>query len=168
MITARTYGIREFNRSLRQAAGVAGKDLSAPGRDLAQRIVIPAAQRRAGQLGRMQVRSAATLRPASVQGGGAVRLGYARVPFALGAEFGAARNTYQTKSSRRLRRVPPGWQRTWARYRGLNQFQPWRGDTTEAGYFLWPAIRATLPQLQREYLEALTVLARRHGLTIKE
>jgi hypothetical protein len=35
------------------------------------------------------------------------------------------------------------------------QFQPWRGSSTGAGYFLWPSIRANSADIQERYSQAL-------------
>lgn len=57
--------------------------------------------------------------------------------FEFGAEFGAAQN-----QPRRAFRGATSYS-----YRGLNQFQPWRGNDEGAGYFLWPAIRSEAPKI---------------------
>jgi hypothetical protein len=35
------------------------------------------------------------------------------------------------------------------------QFMPWRGSSTGAGYFLWPAVRANSDDIQERYSQAL-------------
>lgn len=97
----------------------------------AAELVAEKAQAKAATLGRMQAAAAATLKPASLSKMATLRLGNKRVPFALGAEFGAYRN--QPRASRRGGRFVStlGW----------NQFEKWRGSDTGAGYFLWPSIR---------------------------
>lgn len=152
-VGARVYGVREFNRNLR-AAGVATRELSEPGRKMAQEFVIPHALYAASRLGRGYVRAAFTLRPASSVNGGAVRLGDRQVPDALGWEFGSYRNN-------RRKRMGPGSSRSYVGYR---QFREWRGSRDDAGYFLWPTIRRDLPHLQQEYLKKLAELGRRYGL----
>lgn len=72
------------------------------------------------------------------QRGAAVRLG----KLGGGAEFGAAHNLPRRMANGRTRR---GW----------NQFPPWRGSGDEAGYFIWPTIRAETDRLLEVYMEAL-------------
>lgn len=43
----------------------------------------------------------------------------------------------------------------------LRQFRPWRGNGNRAGYFYWPAVRAGVTRLYREYLGDLQRLADR-------
>lgn len=96
--------------------------------EIAEQLVIPAAQAKASTRGEQQ--AARTLVAVRTTAGGAVRIG-GGFDAALGYEFGADRN------QRRLARpggkvtTVPGW----------NQFRPWRGSGAGAGYFLYPAIR---------------------------
>jgi hypothetical protein len=76
-----------------------------------------------------------------------IRLGGNRNPEALGAEFGAAQGVLRNTT----RGVMEGW----------NQFRPWRGNGSEAGYFLMPTIREDTPQIIEHYLELIDHLARR-------
>jgi hypothetical protein len=108
--------------------------------DIAESIVIP--QARANADTRMQRRAAGTLQPVKTDLGAAVRLGKG-FPGAMGAEFGADRN------QRRIGR-PRG---TVAPVQGWNQFEPWRGSDTGAGYFLWPAIREQTPKIINRYAD---------------
>ena len=61
-----------------------------------------------------------------------VILGSNKTPWALGAEFGAAR-----------------WK----------QFPAWRGNSKGAGYFLWPSIREHREEIMDLYMAALDKLA---------
>lgn len=107
---------------------------------IADEVVIPAAQANAST--RMERRAAQTLVAVKTASGGAVRLG-GKFPGALGAEFGADRN------QRRLGR-PRG---TVAPVTGWQQFKPWRGSDSDAGYFLWPAIREQSDEIVNRYGE---------------
>ena len=107
---------------------------------IADEVVIPAAQANAAT--RMERRAAQTLVAVKSNSGGAVRLG-GKFPAALGAEFGADRN------QRRIGR-PHG---TVAAVTGWNQFKPWRGSSSDAGYFLWPAIREQSAEIVNRYDE---------------
>ena len=94
--------------------------------------IIKAAQAGAGRVGRQQVRAAAVLKPyKSARAGGVNLRATAKVPYAMGAEFGA----------------------------GRPQFKPWRGNSTNAGYFLWPAIRVT--NVMQHYSDGLADIVKR-------
>lgn len=108
--------------------------------EIAESIVIPKARANADT--RMQRRAAGTLEAVKSELGAAVRLGKGFAG-SFGAEFGADRN------QRRVGR-PRG---TVAPVQGWNQFQPWRGSDTGAGYFLWPAIREQTPKIINRYAE---------------
>lgn len=41
------------------------------------------------------------------------------------------------------------------RITGWNQFKPWRGSGSNAGYFLWPAIRSSADEIQKLMLDAV-------------
>jgi hypothetical protein len=86
------------------------------------------------------LRASRTASRAQVLGGGA------RAPFFGGAEFGAPSDQARVGPSGR-------------RYLGHNQFQPWRGSTRQAGYFLYPAIRANEAQIVEMYGDAIERLA---------
>ena len=67
----------------------------------------------------------------------------------MGAEFGSGRN--------KLRMLPnEGGDRL-----GWNQFKPWRGSGQGAGYFLYPAIRDTTPEIVDMYGDAVEQIARK-------
>lgn len=96
--------------------------------DLASEVVSTARGIASG-VGQMQVRAAAELRPGKDAKGGRVELqASVRVPYALGAEFGAAQDRER--------------QRKTGRYIGLRGFLRWN----RGGYFLYPAIRANDPE----------------------
>jgi hypothetical protein len=106
--------------------------------DIAKEVVIPAARRNAST--KLERRAAQTLEAVRTAAGGSVRLGKG-FEGALGAEFGADRN--------QRRRGRPGGKS--APVTGWNQFQPWRGSDTAAGYFLWPAIREQTDEIINRY-----------------
>ncbi len=108
--------------------------------DIAESIVIPKARANADT--RMQRRAAATLQAVKTDVAAAVRLGKGFAG-SFGAEFGADRN--QRRMGRPGGKVAP--------VQGWNQFQPWRGSDTGAGYFLWPAIREQTPKIINRYAE---------------
>lgn len=44
------------------------------------------------------------------------------------------------------------------------QFQPWRGNGEDAGYFVWPTIRKDGPRIEAKAAEGLDQLIRKAGL----
>jgi hypothetical protein len=131
----RIYGLREAQAAL--------KDLGRPevlrsASEAAAKLIVTAAQGRART--RLERRAAKTLvalrgaRPAVRLGGGFAG--------ALGAEFGAVHN-----SPRRVNHF--------GNYHGWNQFEGWKGSGSDAGYFLWPAIRSEMPAILELYADEL-------------
>jgi hypothetical protein len=141
-------GLRLFARELKQA----GPDLVDELKELNYKVatkVRDAALLRAQGEGPMAARAAGSLRAARQAARAAVFLGNAKTPFALGAEFGSGRN--------KLRMLPnEGGDRL-----GWNQFKPWRGSGQGAGYFLYPAIRDTTPEIVDMYGDAVEQIARK-------
>lgn len=87
---------------------------------------------------KMEQRAAGQLRQVSVsEGGGVALVASAQVPYALGAEFGAGRDSVRP---RRLHRTGGG------PYVGYRQFKESRGSGDNAGYFLWPAVRRIMAE----------------------
>lgn len=124
-IAAETDGLREALKAMTKAERMeVGKELRAEFNELAT-DVIAAAKARAGT--RMRQRAADTLRPGSTSLGAAVFFGRGFAG-AFGAEYGA----YSGQRRITKRGYVSGW----------NQFDFWRGSDSDAGYFLWPAIRA--------------------------
>lgn len=113
-------GLVELQRELRKIDAAFPRTLRVANNRVAQ-IVADAAKTRAESLGGVAAKSAASIRVQSGQREAAVKIGGARYPFALGAEFGSHQ------------------------YR---QFDPWTGNQwtdpegLSVGYFLHPAIRA--------------------------
>lgn len=140
--------LNKMRRDLSRAAGSGpGKGAIAAAfkrtnRWAAEQVIAGAKQRASTKTERKAARS---LKAANQQRYAIVRLGGARYPFAEGAEFGA-------KQDKRRSAVRGGTAYTLA---GWNQFRPWRGSGSDAGYFLWPEIRATAPERAARYLEVL-------------
>lgn len=143
---AKVTGIRDIQRALRQVDGQSQKKLREVGNRAVQRIVVKA---QANASTPMEKAAAATLRAQSQQRYAAIKLGRARVPFALGAEFGAGRNSTRRRST--------------GTYVGYRQFKPWRGNGEDAGYFMYPAIRAERQQTISDYLAGIGQLLDQAG-----
>lgn len=137
----KVQGLDELRRELKRLddKGLTG-ELKDANFEAAKSVIAPA-QAMARGLGRMQARAAATLTPSKAAAGARVNFGGARAPFAGGAEFGAGQNV--------PRNLPRG------RVLGWNQFEPWRGNVSGAGYFLFPTIRRLTPDLVDLYGDAI-------------
>lgn len=144
-------GLKETRAALKKLGDpVKTRAFKAAGYEIARDVVIPAA--RANASNRMERRAASTLKALKVTTGGAVRLGEG-FPGALGAEFGAYRN--------QLRAGNPGGRP--AQVRGWQQFKPWRGSDSGAGYFMWPAIREQTDEIVNRYGEMIQKLWEEDG-----
>lgn len=111
------------------------------------RDVIGWSQAAAGRFGPMDARAAATLTASKAQRAAQVKGGGARAPWFGGSEFGAGRNRDRSTS----RGVVTGW----------NQFREWRGNGRDAGYWLYPSIRAHTDEIVDRYGEGLERLTAR-------
>lgn len=133
-------GLAAFSRALARAGhGELRNEVKTANFDAADKLADFAKQKASG-LNRQQRSAAESLRATKTQNYAAVRLGSARKPYALGAEFGSLQRT-------RSGRVARGF-RPW---RG-NQFTGWSGGP---GYFLHPTIREKGPQIIDEYMQAI-------------
>lgn len=140
-------GMDEFRRALKQLDSQAEIEdqLKDVNKDVADLVVQKARARAFTPLQRKaaeSLKAARQLRRAAVSGGGA------RYPFFGGAEFGADRG---------ISRIGPRGRR----YVGHNQFEPWRGSSRDAGYFLYPAIRDNTEELVEMYGDAIDQLTRK-------
>lgn len=137
-------GLADFKRELRKINDQLPKELGNVNHDVAQYVKRRAQGRASTPL---EHRAAATMTAARQQRTALIRLGGARNPEALGAEFGAGRNIERHTS----RGSVAGW----------NQFRPWRGSGLDAGYFLFPTIRDDTPQILDLYLDLIDRLAKK-------
>lgn len=130
----RVEGLRDLQAELRKID--LARDLRDANKQAAE-VVATAAQARAQGLGGVAAKTAPSVKAAAEQRRAKVTIGSNREPWALGAEFGGgARPTTQ-------------------------QFEPWRGSGSSAGYFLYPAVRSTREQFVDAYDKALEQLVRR-------
>lgn len=134
-------GLRELQRDLRAADAALPRELRKINLEAAQ-LVTTKAKGAASALGGLAAKSAGAIKAQADQRGAAVRLtATAAIPFVLGAEFGAEHN------------VPR--HRTTGTYKGYNQFKEWRGNGSDAGYFLYPTIRASDEEIVDIYTKRL-------------
>lgn len=129
-------GLKELNRALRNIGPDAQKELKAAGLDVAQLVAGDARQIAAG-LGGVAAKVAPSITAAGYTTGAGVSFGGSAYPFAAGAEFGSYR---------------------------FKQFQPWRGNDSSAGYFVYPAIRQDADRIETEYGKAMDAVMRKNGL----
>jgi hypothetical protein len=137
---ANVEGLGQFTRALARIGADGLRDeVKQANFDVADKLA-DAAKSKAGGLSRQQKSAAESLRATKTQNYAAIRLGSARKPYALGAEFGAKKRTH--------------------RGRIVGGFRPWRGNQWGGwgggpGYFLHPAIREKGPELINEYMRAI-------------
>ncbi|WP_326827362.1 hypothetical protein [Streptomyces sp. NBC_01751] len=137
---ANVEGLAQFSRALARAGADGLRDeVKQANFDVADKLA-DAAKSKASGISRQMRSAAESIRATKTQNYAAVRMGSARKPYAIGAEFGAKRRT-------RRGNVIAGFQP----WRG-NQFGGWSGGP---GYFLHPAIREKGPELINEYMAAV-------------
>ncbi|THA41815.1 hypothetical protein [Streptomyces sp. A1547] len=133
-------GLAQFTRALARAGADGVRDeVKQANFDVADKLT-DAAKSKAAGLSRQQRSAAESLRATKTQNYSAIRMGSARKPYALGAEFGAKKLTRKGNVARGFRP-----------WRG-NQFDGWNGGP---GYFLHPSIREKGPQLIQEYMDKI-------------
>jgi hypothetical protein len=141
---ANIEGLAQFSRTLAAIGdGRLRDEVKQANYDVADKLT-DAAKSKAMGMSRQQAAAARSLRATKTANYAAVRLGSARAPYALGAEFGARKRTHTGKIARGFR----AW-------RG-NQFMSWDGGP---GYFLHPSIREKGPELINEYMRAIDRIA---------
>jgi hypothetical protein len=139
-------GLAELRRELKKLEDA--KEFEAELKDVNKRVGdLVVAGARAHASTPMERAAAASLRSSRAASKAQVLGGSARVPFFGGAEFGAMQNQMRVSV-----RGP---------YEGLNQFHPWKGNGRDAGYFLYPAIRAAEAEIVDMYGEGLEAITAR-------
>lgn len=127
-------GLRELNAALRAIGPDAQKELREASKEVAE-MVADDARAAAYSIGGVAAHVAPSLRAVAGVKSAGVSFGGARYPMAGGAEFGS----YKYK-----------------------QFKPWRGNGSDAGYFLYPSIRRDADRITTTYTDALDgILERR-------
>ena len=147
----RVEGLREFAKAARNADRRFSKDLRLAHKETAE-TVVQKARVEASRHGRQAARAASSLRSRGESLYSTVVLGSARVPWALGANFGAIHNNPRTTTRGRML----GW----------NQFPEWGGNQFTGGandLFLYRTIRRSRidGSLERAYGDALDRLVNR-------
>lgn len=129
-------GLPELSRALKSIDPNLQKELRATNRKVAQEVT-EAARGRALGLGSVAAKTAPSLRASAGATSAGVGMGGPGFEFAGGAEFGSLR---------------------------FKQFQPWRGNGPEAGYFLYPTIRDKADDIVETYDDAMQEIIRKADL----
>lgn len=134
-------GLVEFRKALKAMGDVeALREMRAANKEAAT-IVAGEAKDKAQSLGSVAAKVAPSIRVSAGQQSAGVSWGGSAYPMAWGAEFGGQRRPT------------------------TQQFRPWRGSDSGAGYFAYPAIRENLDRIVIPYEQAIADIVRKAGLT---
>lgn len=148
-VGAKATGLREFRRELKALEYPAlTNDLKDINFRVAEVVRQTAVGIASGQ-GRAIEKAAETLKSARVASKAALILGNAKTPWAAAAEFGSRHN--ETRNLPNTGGTRLGW----------NQFKSWRGNKFDAGYFMYPAIRADKDRIVEMFGDEIMRLASR-------
>lgn len=134
--TVAVEGLTELNRALRRMGPEFPKEMRAVNKTVAE-FVANDARSNAYSLGGVAAHVAPSIKASAGTTSAGVAFGGPSWPMAGGAEFGSIR---------------------------YKQFQPWRGNGPDAGYFVYPAIRQDADRIEDEYTEAVDDLIKKVGL----
>ena len=132
----RVEGLTELNRALKAIGPELQKELKATNLSVAE-MVAGDAKAAAYSLGGVAAHVAPSIQAKGYTTSAAVSGGGPTYPMFGGAEFGSIR---------------------------FKQFKPWRGNGSDAGYFVYPAIRQDADRITTEYTDAIDDLMRKVGL----
>lgn len=146
----RVEGLRELNKGLREIGPEARQELKAASQQIAN-FVAADAKAAATALGGVAAKVAPSITPrAGIGGTAGVAFGGVRYPMAGGAEFGAGQDRTRNRKN--------------GQYVGYRQFEPWTGNSSTAGHFLYPSIRRDADRIVTEYTAALEAVVKKVGL----
>jgi hypothetical protein len=131
--TVKVDGLAELNRALKALGPEAQKELKAASRRVADFVAKDAASA-ARTIGGVAAHVAPSIKPVGGVSGAGVAFGGSAYPMAGGAEFGSIR---------------------------FKQFKPWRGNSSDAGYFIYPAIRQDADRIETEFTGAVDDIIKR-------
>lgn len=123
----KVQGLPELSRALKALGPDAQRELKEASRGVAAFVALDAAAA-ARSLGGVAAHVAPSISATGGVSGAGVSFGGSSYPMAGGAEFGAIR---------------------------YKQFQPWRGSSSDAGYFVYPTIRRDLDRVVTEFTDAV-------------
>lgn len=129
-------GLAELNKALKALGPDVQKELKAANFEVGDMVAGDARSIALG-LGGVAAKVAPSIKATKTQAGAAVSFGGAAYPFAGGAEFGSLK---------------------------YKQFQPWRGNGSDAGYMVYPSIRQNVDRIEATYVDRLDDIMRKHDL----
>lgn len=129
-------GLAELNKTLKALGPEVQAELKAANFEVGSMVADDARSIALG-LGGVAAKVAPSIKATKTAAGAAVSFGGAAYPFAGGAEFGSYR---------------------------YKQFSPWRGSGSDAGYFLYPAIRQDVDEIEATYVERIDAILNKNGL----
>lgn len=131
--TVKVAGLPALSRALKAIGPEAQQELKEASHRVAS-FVAEDARSAAYSIGGVAAHVAPSIKAMKRATSAAVGFGGAAYPMAGGAEFGALR---------------------------FKQFKPWRGNGSDAGYFLYPAIRQDADRIQSEFSDAIDDIIKR-------
>lgn len=138
--TVKVDGLTELNRALKAIGPEAQKELREASKKVAGFVASDAAAA-ARSLGGVAAKTAPSIKAVGGVSGAGVGFGGSAYPFAGGAEFGAGHK--------------------------YPQFKEWRGNNSDAGYFVYPSIRRDEDRIVTEFSDAVEhVIAKNFPLPI--
>ncbi len=140
-INAKSQGVKvsglvELNKVLKALGPEVQKELKAANFEVGS-MVADDARAIAYALGGVAAKVAPSIGATKTATAAGVSFGGAAYPFAGGAEFGSLR---------------------------YKQFKTWRGNGSDAGYFVYPAIRQDAEEIETTYVDRIDDLMRKHDL----
>lgn len=129
-------GLRELNKALKDMGPELKGELRKTNKTVADFVAVDA-KSAAYSVGGVAAHVAPSIKASAGAESAGVSLGGGRYPMAGGAEFGSNK---------------------------FKQFKPWRGNGSDAGYFVYPAIRQDADRIETEYGVAMDRLLRKANL----
>lgn len=133
-------GLAELSRALKQLEDIESRREIRMANKTAADYVAGHARDRAYSLGSTAGHVAPSIKASAGYQSAGVAFGGSGFPMAMGAEFGGQRR------------------------KTTQQFEPWRGSDSDAGYFLYPTIRERADEIVEPYKDAIQELLARIGL----
>lgn len=142
-------GLAQLNLALKALGPKMPRELRKANKTVAD-FVAADAKSAAQSLGGVAAHVAPSVKSSAGVGFAGVSFGGPGYEMAAGAEFGAGHGLPR--------------QRKGGTYKGYNQFEPWRGNGADAGYFVYPSIRHDADRIETEYGAAIDHLLEITGL----
>lgn len=142
-------GLPELSKALKAIGPELQKELRTTNKQAAE-MVASGARSAMAALGRQGAHFAPGVKASGGTTSAGVALDGRRMPGILGVEFGAGQDSPRQRSS--------------GQYVGFRQFEPWRGNGSDAGYALYPTIRDRADEIVEFYDDAIAAVIRKAGL----